>query len=215
MYNICKDKAIVIRQFFLGRLRRTIIGKFVYIKNNKTKAHQLGHWKEAKRIEVVTLFLSIGSMTEVAKITGVPYPTIEGWRRQDWWKELVEKMQAEDDQKLDAKTTKLIDKALEQLMDRIENGEHIYDQKTGKVKRMPAKLRDLNTAFNTILDKRQLLRNKPTKIVEQHSTAAQLQNLAESFAKFVQKKTEELPERHYIEGDTVVQNEDGTYELKE
>lgn len=191
------------------------MGKFVYIKNNKTKAHQLGHWKEAKRIEVVTLFLSIGSMTEVAKLTGVPYPTIEGWRRQDWWKELVEKMQAEDDQKLDAKTTKLIDKALEQLMDRIENGEHIYDQKTGKIKRMPAKLRDLNTAFNTILDKRQLLRRQPTKIVEQHSTAAQLQNLAESFAKFVQKKTEELPDRHLIEGDTVVQNEDGTYELKE
>ena len=154
-------------------------------------------------------------MTEVAKLTGVPYPTIEGWRRQDWWKELVEKMQAEDDQKLDAKTTKLIDKALEQLMDRIENGEHIYDQKTGKIKRMPAKLRDLNTAFNTILDKRQLLRRQPTKIVEQHSTAAQLQNLAESFAKFVQKKTEELPDRHLIEGDTVVQNEDGTYELKE
>ena len=191
------------------------MGKFVYIKNNKTKAHQLGHWKEAKRIEVVTLFLSIGSMTEVAKLTGVPYPTIEGWRRQDWWKELVEKMQAEDDQKLDAKTTKLIDKALEQLMDRIENGEHIYDQKTGKIKRMPAKLRDLNTAFNTILDKRQLLRRQPTKIVEQHSTAAQLQNLAESFAKFVQKKTEELPDRHLIEGDTVVQQEDGTYAIKE
>lgn len=191
------------------------MGKFVYIKNNKTKAHQLGHWKEAKRIEVVTLFLSIGSMTEVAKLTGVPYPTIEGWRRQDWWKELVEKMQAEDDQKLDAKTTKLIDKALEQLMDRIENGEHIYDQKTGKIKRMPAKLRDLNTAFTTILDKRQLLRNKPTKIVEQQSTAIQLQNLAESFAKFVQKKTQELPEHHYIEGDTVVQQEDGTYVIKE
>jgi uncharacterized protein YicC (UPF0701 family) len=124
-------------------------------------------------------------------------------------------MQAEDDQKLDAKTTKLIDKALEQLMDRIENGEHIYDQKTGKIKRMPAKLRDLNTAFNTILDKRQLLRNKPTKIVEQHSTAAQLQNLAESFAKFVQKSIPEPDLVEYIEGDTVIQQEDGTYAISE
>lgn len=191
------------------------MGKFVYIKNNKTKAHQLGHWKEAKRIEVVTLFLSIGSMTEVAKITGVPYPTIEGWRRQDWWKELVEKMQAEDDQKLDAKTTKLIDKALEQLMDRIENGEHIYDQKTGKIKRMPAKLRDLNTAFNTILDKRQLLRRQPTKIIEQQSTALQLQNLANQFAGFVNKAVKELPAQEFIENDTVIQNEDGVWEVKE
>mgnify|MGYP000882103540 FL=1 len=154
-------------------------------------------------------------MTEVAKLTGVPYPTIEGWRRQDWWKELVEKMQAEDDQKLDAKTTKLIDKALEQLMDRIENGEHIYDQKTGKIKRMPAKLRDLNTAFNTILDKRQLLRRQPTKIIEQQSTALQLQNLANQFAGFVNKAVKELPDQHYIESDTVIQTEDGTWEVKQ
>lgn len=191
------------------------MGRYVYVKENKTKAHQGGHWKESKRIEVVTMYLSIGSLTETSKITGVPLPTLEGWKRQDWWKELVDKIQSDEDQKIDAKTSKIIDKALEQLLDRIENGEHIYDQKTGKIKRAPAKLRDLNTAFTTILDKRQLLRNKPTKIVEQHSTAAQLQNLAESFAKFVQKKTEELPDRHLIEGDTVVQNEDGTYELKE
>lgn len=128
---------------------------------------------------------------------------------------MVQKIQSEEDQKLDAKTSKIIDKALENILDRIENGEDIYDQKTGKIKKMPAKLRDLNTAFNSLLDKRQLLRNKPTKIVEQQSTAAQLQNLAEQFAKFVEKKHDEAPDRHYIDGDTVVQNEDGVYEIKE
>lgn len=187
----------------------------MYVRENKTKAYQAGHWKEAKRIEVATLYLSTGSISETAKITGVPYHTIESWKRKDWWKELVKSIQDEEDQKLDSKTTKIVDKALEALLDRIENGEYVYDQKTGMAKRMPAKLRDLNTAFNTILDKRQLLRNKPTKIIEQHSTAAQLQNLAESFAKFVQKKTEELPTQAYIEGDTVVQQDDGTYVIKE
>lgn len=128
---------------------------------------------------------------------------------------MVQKIQSEEDQKLDAKTSKIIDRALENILDRIENGEDIYDQKTGKIKKMPAKLRDLNTAFNSLLDKRQLLRNKPTKIVEQQSTAIQLQNLAEQFAKFVEKKHDEPVDRHYIEGDTVVQNEDGTYEVKD
>lgn len=146
---------------------------------------------------------------------GVPYVTLESWKRADWWKELVAKIQAEEDQQLDAKTSKIINKALENIMDRIENGEDIYDQKTGKIKKMPAKLRDLNTAFNSLLDKRQLLRNKPTKIIEQQSTALQLQNLAEQFAKFVEKKVEELPTQHYIDGDTVVQNADGVYEIKE
>jgi glutaminase len=98
-------------------------------------------------------------------------------------------------------------------MDRIENGEFIYDQKTGQVIRTPAKLRDLNTAFNTLLDKRQLLRNKPTKIVEQQQTATQLQNLAEQFAKFV--KNTAPKEVEYIEGETVVQNEEGVWEVKD
>lgn len=146
---------------------------------------------------------------------GVPLVTLEKWKASPWWKELVAKIQSEDDQKLDAKTSKIIDKALDNILDRIENGEDIYDQKTGKIKKMPAKLRDLNAAFNGILDKRQLLRNKPTKIVEQHSTALQLQNLADQFAKFVEKKVEELPIQHYIDSDTVIQNADGTYELKE
>lgn len=187
----------------------------VYIKENKTKPHQPGWWKESKKIETVTTYMSTGSCAETARIVNVPLKTIECWKTQDWWKELIKKIQDEQDQTLDAKTSKIIDKALENLMDRIENGEHIYDQKTGKVKRMPAKMRDLNIAFNSLLDKRQLLRNRPTKIVEQQSTATQLQNLADQFAKFVQKKTEELPIVEYIEGDTVVQNEDGTYELKE
>lgn len=190
-------------------------GKLVYVKMRKTKAGQLGHWGEAKRIEAVTLYLSTGSPIEVSRLSGVPLKTIEQWKASPWWKELVDKIQAEDDQKLDAKTSKIIDRALEGLLDRIENGEHIYDQKTGNVKRMPAKLRDLNVAFNNLLDKRQLLRCKPTKIVEQHSTAVQLQNLANSFAQFVQKKVEELPTSHMIEGVDVIQNDDGTYELKE
>lgn len=190
-------------------------GKYVYVKLNKTKANAPGWWKESKRLEVVAIYLSTGSPVETSRTSGVPLPTIEGWMRQDWWKETIEKIRSEETQQLDAKLSKAIDKALDNLMDRIDNGEYIYDQKTGKVKRMPAKMRDLNIAFNSIMDKRQLIRKQPTKITEQTSTAQNLQALADSFAKFVNKKVDELPEVHYIEGDTVIQNEEGVYELKE
>lgn len=188
------------------------MGKLVYVKENKTKPHQPGHWKESKRIEAVTTYLSTGNLSETARIIGVPIRTLETWKISDWWKEMVNKVQSDEDQQLDAKTSKIINKALDSLMDRIENGEYVYDQKTGQLKRAPAKLRDLNTAFNNLLDKRQLLRNKPTKIVEQQSTALQLQNLANQFAQFVKKETKEM---EYIEGETVVQGEDGVYEIKD
>lgn len=189
------------------------MGKLVYVKENKTKAHQPGHWKEAKKIEAVTTYLSTGNLAETARILAVPIRTLESWKASDWWKETVARIQQDDDQQLDAKTSKAINKALDELMDRIEHGEYIYDQKTGQLRKTPAKLRDLNTAFNNLLDKRQLLRNKPTKIVEQQSTALALQNLAQQFANFTKKTEEKVIE--YIEGDTVVQNEEGVYELKD
>jgi len=194
----------------IGRIQ---LGKYVYVKNNKTKAGELGHWKDTKKLEVVATWLATGNLAETARITMVPVRTIEKWRVSDWWKQQVNNIQSEEDQKLDAKSSKVIERALDHLMDRIENGEFIYDQKTGQVIRTPAKLRDLNTAFNTLLDKRQLLRNKPTKIVEQQQTATQLQNLAEQFAKFV--KNTAPKEVEYIEGETVVQNEDGVWEVKD
>lgn len=191
------------------------MGRYVYIKNNKTKAGQLGRWKEAKKVEVVTTYLSTGNLAETGRLSGVPIKTLEQWKTSDWWKEMEKQIRSDEDQQLDAKLTKIIDKTLEKLVDSIENGEHVYDQRTGQIKRMPAKMRDLNNAFNTILDKRQLIRKQPTKIVEQTTTANQLQNLADQFAKFVQKTLPEPPDMHYIDGETVVQNADGVYEIKD
>ena len=191
------------------------MGKLVYVKTKKTKAHEPGHWSETKRIQTVTTYLSTGNLTETAGIMGIPYKTLQQWKASDWWKDMEKTIRSEEELQLDAKLSKIIDKTLEKLVDSIENGEHIYDQRTGKIKRMPAKMRDLNNAFNTILDKRQLIRRQPTKIVEQTNTAAQLQNLATQFASFVKKTTQELPTQEFIEGETVIQNEDGTWEVKE
>lgn len=189
------------------------MGRLIYVKTKKTKAHEPGHWSETKRIQTVTTYLSTGNLTETSAIMGIPYKTLQQWKASDWWKDMEKTIRSEEELQLDAKLSKIIDKTLEKLVDSIENGEHIYDQRTGKIKRMPAKMRDLNNAFNTILDKRQLIRKQPTKIVEQTSTATQLQQLADSFAKFVQKKVDELPEVEYIEGETVIQQEDGSYAI--
>ena len=163
--------------------------------------------------------MATGSVTMAANQSNVPFETVKSWARSDWWKDKVKEIQNEEYDKLDSKLSKVLDKALDQVMDRIENGEYMYDPKTGKTKIMPAKLRDLNTAFNSLMDKRQLIRRQPTKIVEQTTTALQLKELAEQFSQFVtgKEKTESFNEvvDKTIEGDTVVQNADGTWEVKE
>lgn len=112
-----------------------------------------------------------------------------------WWKDKIQEIQKDDYDRIDTRLTKAIDKTLDEVMDRLNNGEYMFDVRTGKVKRIPAKLRDINTTFTQLLDKRQLIRKQPTKIVEQQSTAAQLQNLAEQFTKFVTGKLNEESRR--------------------
>ena len=194
-------------------------GKLVYVKAKKTQPHQGGHWSDKKKYEAVCLWIAGMQMTKIAVELNVPLETIKKWRIASWWADIVKDVQSEDKQQLDAKLTKILDKSLDTIMDRLENGEYIYDQKTGKIKRAPTKLRDATIAMNAVMDKRQLIRKEPTKIVEGSTTNQQLANLAKQFQEFVTGKV--IPEKQeelvaeFIEGETLDDNGDGTYSLKE
>lgn len=194
-------------------------GRLVYVKAKKTKPHQGGHWSEKKKYEAVCLFNAGMSLTQISLELNVPRETIKKWRVATWWEDITKDLRSEETQKLDAKLTKVLDKSLESILDRLEDGEFIYDQKTGKLKRTPVKMRDATVAFNTIMDKRQLIRKEPTKITEQSNTATQLASLAEQFAAFVSGKPVVEKEKElvaeYIEGETLVDNGDGTYSHKD
>ena len=195
-------------------------GKYVYVKapkRNDISQTDRGNWSEKKKNEALAFFVANGSVTETSKAVQVPVSTINKWKASDWWKDRIRDIQNEEYDKLDVKLSKALDKALDQVMNRIEHGDHIYDPRTGAIRQIPAKLRDVNNAFNSIMDKRQLIRKQPTKIVEQQNTAMQLANLANQFAAFVsgKKPTDNLKDvtLEFIEGETVEQDEDGTYRV--
>ena len=178
-----------------------------------------GLWSDKKKNEAIAVYLATGSATLTSEQINVPIHTLNKWKASTWWKDKVTELQKEDYDRLDTRLGKALDKALDEVMDRLEKGECMFDVRTGKVKRIPAKLRDINTTFTQLLDKRQLIRKQPTKIVEQQSTAAQLQNLADQFTKFVTGKLNEDKVidlvKDCIEGENVVQLEDGSWEIKD
>ena len=193
-------------------------GKYVYVaapKKNDISQDDRAQWSEKKKLEVLAFYVANGSVAETSRQCAVPYRTIMMWKSQDWWKDKVRDIQNEDYDRLDAKLTKALEKALDKVVDRIENGDEVYDSRTGGTIRVGAKLRDLNTAFNGLMDKRQLIRKQPTKIVEQQNTATQLQNLANQFAAFVSGKPvkETVDQLAYIDGENVEQDDDGTYRV--
>jgi len=195
-------------------------GGWRYVKApGKNSVAETGQWSQKKKDEVFAVYLATRSISLSAAQCNVPIKTVETWRRSTWWKEKLVEYQNIDYEKLDNKLTKVIDKALDEVMDRLNSGEYQYDLITKKIIRIPAKLRDVNSALNQIIDKRQLIRKLPTKIVEQQSTAAQLANLAKQFTEFVSGKvaTEKFDDLLdvVIEEETVTKNDDGTYTVKE
>ena len=171
------------------------MGKFVYVREKKTLPHEPGWWDKKKQLEAVTTYLATGSIAETSRIINVPYRTVQSWKLEsEWWPKVVEEIQSGENQKIDQKMSKIIDKTLEKLVERIEDGDYMYDQKTGRMVKVPLKARDLERITSGLFDKRQLIRKQPTNIKSDPSNQAdRLLKLAEQFASFAAGKDKEEP----------------------
>lgn len=156
-------------------------------RNLKVKHKKGQHWPIEKKIEVVTQYMVLGNATLVSALTGVGPVIIRQWKMQPWWKELEKEIRATQNIEMDTKLSKIIDKSLEATLDRVENGDFIYDQKTGEIRRKPASLRDIHRVGMDTLEKRDLLRGNTEERKEntQIAVAEQLKLLATEFAKWV------------------------------
>ena len=146
-----------------------------------------GTWAPEKKIEVVTKWLALGSLKQVAADTGVDYGLIRKWRTQAWWSEIEAEVRASRHMQVDNKLSRIVDKSLALLQDRLENGDFVLNQKTGEVMRKPISIRDANKVAVDMLT-RQVAQQKlevEVKDTNQKQTIQdQLKMLAEEFSKF-------------------------------
>jgi len=154
-----------------------------------------GFFPEENRIEAVALYAAIGNTAEVSRIMGISAATLRTWKQTEWWHEMMNRVHDEKDEELDSKFSKTIDLALDEINDRLVNGEYVHNPKTGEILRIKPKMRDVAYVTSTHIDKRQLLRGKPTSRTEKVSQDGRLEKLAAEFARFVGSKTiEQEPE---------------------
>jgi transposase-like protein len=143
-------------------------------------------WPVEKKIEAVTTYLALGSLRQVAAVTGVSYGMIKQWRIQPWWKDLEAEVLASRRIAQGTKLSKIVDKSLDVIDDRLTAGDFILNNKTGEVQRKPVTLRDATMAANALMQRAAILEKlqQDEKIVEtQVSIKDQLANLAAEFAK--------------------------------
>lgn len=146
-----------------------------------------GTWAPEKKIEVVTKWLALGNLRQVSEDTGVDYGLVRKWRTEPWWMEIEAEIKASRHTQVDNKLSRIVDKSLELLQDRLENGDFILNQKTGEVMRKPVALKDVNKVAVDMLT-RQVAQEKlqvTVKDTNQKQTIQdQLKMLADEFAKF-------------------------------
>lgn len=167
-------------------------------------------WTDQTKVMVVTQYLALGKAPLVEALTGVPRQTIRLWKTQPWWGELVAEIQSEDSQERDIKLDKIVNKSLDLINDRLDNGDTLYNSKTGEILRIPVKLRDISRVTVDMIQKQQEIRDKPYIRASEEQNADRLLKLAKQFALFAQafnKKDEKD-----IEGETI---EDAVHEERE
>ena len=130
-------------------------------------------YTDEDRQRVALEFLITGNMKRVAENTGIPRTTIVGWKKTEWWDELVVNLRHEKGEELDANLTKLIDSAFDQAQDRVDNGDYRVN-KDGELIRVPMGGRDLVIAGATVYDKQRLHRSQPTSIQGDSKSMAEL-----------------------------------------
>ena len=186
-------------------------------RNLKVKHRKNQVWPLEKRIEVVSQYLVLGNMKLVAAVTGVSHDLVRQWKGMPWWPELEAEIRATQNIEVDTKLSKIVDKSLDAVLDRVENGEMHYDRKTGRIIRTPASLKDIHRVSVDTLTKRELLRGNATERKEttQVSVKEQLELLAQEFAKWTNKPKQETIDVEMVEVIDDEEIEDAIYEERE
>ncbi len=165
-------------------------------------------WSPSQKLEAVQAHIVFGKAPLVEAATGIPRGTIAQWRTQDWWKELESELRSEDDIELSGRLKKTLDKSLDIVLDRLESGDFVYNQKDGTLMRKPVSMRDAHQVTKDLIDKRRVLDNKPTQITE-NRVEDRLLVLAKKFEEFALsfKKEEKVVEHEPLEIEDAIHEE--------
>lgn len=142
---------------------------------------------EKTRYKAVILYKMTGNKGATATQIGISGETLRRWMKEDWWKEYENEIRLQSRSALSGKLQGLVDRAIKQVEDRLENGDWIYDQKLGKMIRKPVNAHVANQVLKDSINHTVLIdklkendKDAQTKEVIQDT----LQKLMVEFAKF-------------------------------
>jgi Homeodomain-like domain-containing protein len=142
-------------------------------------ALEQSYYSVDERERAVVLYLIHGNPRRVSELCGIPQRTLQDWiHRSEWWRDSIARIRAELQDELDARLTQILNVAVNQVIDRLENGDEVYVD--GQPVRKKITGRDAAVIAAIAFDKRQILRHEPTAIRSSDSHAARMRRLADN-----------------------------------
>jgi hypothetical protein len=145
-------------------------------------------YSDSQKIEAVTTYLILGSLPLVASALKINVNTLKLWKKSEWWKEIEQDLRIQEDLQLSKRMQGILSRSLDVVEDRLENGDFIYDQKTGELRRKPVALRDANKVLSDIGERRDVLINRHVhnESISTDKVEDTLKKLATEFARIAQ-----------------------------
>jgi hypothetical protein len=144
---------------------------------------------QATKVDAATLYCVYGDVTEVSRLTDVPEKTLKEWKQEPWWFEVQKQVYVEQNEKLASQLSTTLTKTIEDLNERLTNGDYTYNPKTGEVTRKPIEARVVISIFDSLAHQRRITRGEPTNISAKVGVDDRLKRLEEAFINFASVKT--------------------------
>ena len=145
-----------------------------------------GWWGDAQKLEAVQAYLMLGTIKLTSAATEIPEKTLISWRNSPWWQEIVDELRLQDKLQLSSKLKKIVEKSLEGVEDRIENGDFHFDM-NGKLKRKPVSLKDLQRVSLEMINKKEDILATEKVVMSDAKVDEKLKTLAEKFAAYAKR----------------------------
>jgi hypothetical protein len=168
------------------------------MERRKRKDGKKKWWSNDQRLQAAATYVMLGSWSETALATGIPLVTLKSWRHLPWWKDMLTQVRSDDLDTSSAHIQKVIKKAMLATEDRIDNGNFVFDQKTGKVVRIPCNLKDTLKAATDLMTRQDKMRLEESKKESTEGTIDRLTKLAEELSKFAKAKPVPSLEGEYV-----------------
>jgi len=156
---------------------------------SKDGRYKKSHWTQNQKLEAVSTYLMLGTITETALVTGIPLPTLKVWKVSDWFKDYALQLQTEDIQAMDSNLKRIVGKSLKAVEDRLDFGDAQFDQRSGEIIRIPVKAHVALKITSELLTKQEKLRSNPLKEEVEKTIDDRLMLLSQEFARFAGMKT--------------------------